>query len=292
MLGPSRHLPTGPLLTNLKVANLSELLVGASTDRADFYHQVLVSNERARSNCVGTTMALRDFAGTKAHARLLDSLRSRSSLSREQRGDLLNVPPPEAVLPSTKVAGCFASLFQGDHGGVEFATAAHEGLLCSWDLLHPSRRLSSAAPAPLKGPWEALVIDDYFALSAEPIGLAEGLSGRGLSDALRSSAAASCVLRAKAAYSAEDLNGSDHKDVLGSLSFRAAGAHVDSSIESVRDGLVLIGAAPEKRLALAWISLKAACLPQISEELASALAGSLHHILHCCPSCNPLSQDA
>ena len=100
------------------------------------------------------------------------------------------------------------------------------------------------------------------------------MSGRELSDALRSSAAASCVLRAKAAYSAEDLKGSDHKDVLGSLSFRAAGAHVDSSIESVRDGLVLIGAPPEKRLALAWISLKAACLPQISEELASALAGS------------------
>ena len=137
VLGPSRHLPSGPLLTNLKVARFSELLVGASTDRADFYHQVLVSDERARSNCVGPTMPSKDFAGTKAHARLLDSLRSRSSLSREQRGDLLNVPPPEAVLPFIEVAGCFASLFQGDHGGVEFAT----------------RRLSSAAPAPLKGPW-------------------------------------------------------------------------------------------------------------------------------------------
>lgn len=34
-------------------------------------------------------------------------------------------------LPPDTVAVAFASVFQGDHGGVEFAMSGHEGLLTS-----------------------------------------------------------------------------------------------------------------------------------------------------------------
>ena len=53
VIGPCSSLPPGCLLTQLSPIRYKKLLVGASTDRSDFYRQVLVSSERARSNCVG-----------------------------------------------------------------------------------------------------------------------------------------------------------------------------------------------------------------------------------------------
>ena len=50
--------------------------------------------------------------------------------------------------------GCFNSLFQGDHAGVEVATG---------------RETFAPQAGPVKGPWQALVIDDFFSVSAEPL---------------------------------------------------------------------------------------------------------------------------
>ena len=122
-------------------------------------------------------MALKDFAGTQAHAKLLSALCDRSGLKREQKGDLLNAPTEVRATLDAPASGCFANRFQGDHGRVEFATAAHEGLLRSWNLLSPKHRLTSAAPVPLASPWQALMIDDFFALSTEPVDGFQGLSG-------------------------------------------------------------------------------------------------------------------
>ena len=60
---------------------------------------------------------------------------------------------------------------------------------------------------------------------------------------------------AKESDAGQQLAGSDHKDIWGSLQFTAAGAFINSSLESVRDGQVLVGSPPEKRLALSYASL-------------------------------------
>ena len=52
VVGPSRNLPPGHTITSIHVTPRS-VLVGASTDRADFYHQIAVSDARASWNAVG-----------------------------------------------------------------------------------------------------------------------------------------------------------------------------------------------------------------------------------------------
>ena len=56
--------------------------------------------------------------------------------------------------------------------------------------------------------------------------------------------------------------------------FKVAGAEVDSSCETVKDGATLVGFPAVKQLALSAASLCAASLPVISEELVSMLCGS------------------
>ena len=62
LLGPSRFLPPGHALTNLTVPQ-GRILVGSSTDRADFYHQSLVTPAKAEGNAVGPRLLLRDLEG-------------------------------------------------------------------------------------------------------------------------------------------------------------------------------------------------------------------------------------
>ena len=71
------------------------------------------------------------------------------------------------MAPSVFVA--FRSLFQGDHLGVEFALRSHEVLLERGGLLIPLTRLQGNKPFPIGSRLEALVIDDYFAVGAEPV---------------------------------------------------------------------------------------------------------------------------
>ena len=49
MIGPSHRLPVGQMLVSLCAKRFFEALVGASTHGSDFYHQVMVSDERALS---------------------------------------------------------------------------------------------------------------------------------------------------------------------------------------------------------------------------------------------------
>jgi hypothetical protein len=64
----------------------------------------------------------------------------------------------------------FGLLFQGDDLGVEFALQAHEGLLVDAGLLNPDCRVLGNAPFPLGKRFRGLIIDDYFAIGAEPVG--------------------------------------------------------------------------------------------------------------------------
>ena len=55
--GPSRFLPTGPMLTQLHVSRFSQKLVASVTDRRDFYDQAAVTPERARTNMLPFSFA-------------------------------------------------------------------------------------------------------------------------------------------------------------------------------------------------------------------------------------------
>ena len=164
---------------------------------------------------------------------------------------------------------------------VEVATQAHIQLLRDHNRLAPSEHLQAKTLLSESGPWEGLIIDDFFSVSREKLP-ADATCWDAL-DSLSTRA----VLCAKGVYKKFGLKGSDHKDVLGSVSFKAAGAFVDSSFPTVADGLCLVSAPAEKRLSLAYISLQAAQLPAITPEFSSALAGCWVTLLYrrCLMSC-------
>ena len=169
-----------------------------------------------------------------------------------------------------------------NHYGVEVATQAHIQLLRDHGLLAPSKHLQAKTPLSESGPWEGLIIDDFFSVSREELP-----ADASCWDPLDSQSTRA-VLSAKGVYKKFELKGSDRKDVLGSVSFKAAGAFVDSSFPTVADSLCLVSAPAEKRLSLAYISLQAAQLPAITPEFSSALAGCWVSILlyrRCLMSC-------
>ena len=276
--GVSHELPQGCLLALYHVKP-GFALCGSSTDRSDYYHQIQVTASRSASNVVGPPFKLSELSHLCAHTQylqrgvdLLGSDRNRvlgrhGSRAFDHKG------------PDPTVCGAFRSLFQGDHGGVEFATQAHEQLLRGRGLLDGAHRLVAGKPPPLGLRAEALVIDDYFCVSQTAAAPLQTLDPKGLSQVLRATQASVCIGRAKAAYASAGLAGSDHKDNWGSLSFTVAGAEVRSDLDFVEKGAVFVGAPAEKRLALGYISLKAAALPAVSEELvSSALGGWVSYI--------------
>ena len=181
----------------------------------------------------------------------------------------LTAPSLALMLPGPRLE-CSTSnlsnaLLQGDAGGVEFATAAHEGLLLRLGCLQPHGRLQGKHHVDREGPWQGLIIDDFFCLATEAATHVPG----------DPSVSSACVDRAKESYQAYQTLGSDDKDILSQRCLRVAG--IDSSPETVREGASLVGlvAYPaDKRLSLAAASVRAATLPALSEELVSILSGS------------------
>ncbi|CAE7419264.1 unnamed protein product [Symbiodinium sp. CCMP2592] len=263
LVGPSRFLPVGPLLCRVHVPSGS-CLVGSVTDRRDFYTQASVSKERALTNAVGPALPLDWFAGTSAFDDLLADP-SRHTVDPDLYAGALRFDRPSLLCDRKPyVHPTFKALFQGDAGGVEFATAGHEGLLHSYGCLRGPGRLQSKHPVAPNGPWQGLIIDDFFALSVEPCDFVEGAPCR----------SSELIAQAKAGYSAEGVIGSDSKDILSSRAFKVAGAEVDSTSATVGAGATLCGYPVHKRLALAAASVRAAQCPCLSEELVSCLSGS------------------
>ena len=162
----------------------------------------------------------------------------------------------------------FASLFQGDRLGVEFALSAHRSLLEDADVLKSASDIRGQFPFPGGPVYESLVIDDYVAISREAIGVEASLSS-----------SAACLKKAKDAYSRSGVLGSPEKDVESSTHFKAIGAEIDCSEKARSRGSSFVSAPVLKRLSLAALSLKAARLPVISRSLASRLSGSWTSVL-------------
>lgn len=167
--GPSRQLPPGHLLCQLTVPRYSHAISGSITDRRDFYHQAEVSAERARSNMLPFSYPRESLVGLAA---LMDFDFTREELrqhrgKRSIAGDHLGGVVDRGYDDQPRLYPAFASLFQGDHLGVEFALASHERLLQDEGLLPADQRILGHSPFPPGPSWQALVIDDFFCLSAE-----------------------------------------------------------------------------------------------------------------------------
>ena len=265
--GPSKHLPQGQQLTMLRVP---------VTDRRDFYHQASVSAERAVSNMLPFSYKSEVFAETVAFQKFLGRQNEGGRLVREKRGDGFrdlhekNDKTTRRASPALpeRLYPCFNSLFQGDHLGVEFALKSHMTLLENVGLLDSSTRIQGHHAFPKGARWDALVIDDYFALGSEPLKCSP--DGTFANEALS---------RARLVYEAEGLLGSPEKDVVAQPVIKAAGAEIRSVESNVRAGVVPVGAPLSRRLALAALTLRAARLPGVTPKLASRLAGNWVAIL-------------
>eukprot|EP00435_Cladocopium_sp_Y103_P057938 s1879_g20.t1 len=261
--GPSRHLPPGHLLCQLQVKRGTERLLGSVTDRRDFYHQALVTPSRARSNLLPFGFPLEDFKGTKAYdAYVSEKANVSRKKNRFDQGDELGGPKAVESRGGVVYPG-FASLFQGDHLGVEFALSSHEHLLKEEGILQDSQRLQGHHRVPIGRQWTGLVIDDFFAIGAEE-------TRKSKTDSF----AYKALVAARLAYEKHELEGSPEKDVQASDHFKAAGAEIDSRPVAVRNGLCLVAAPFAKRFALSALTLRTASLPVVTPLLAARLSGN------------------
>ncbi|CAE7546574.1 unnamed protein product [Symbiodinium sp. CCMP2592] len=271
--GVSHELPQGFLLTRVSVPRFSHQLLGSTTDRKDFYSQCGVSYERACSNAVRPIFRLGDFLGTKAFEKYVACVRASTLPPAAFAHSRCPPDVPRAALLDLDcpVHGCFSALFQGDASGVEFATAAHANFLALEGVLPSAEhgRLLAQHSVSRRGPWTGVVIDDFFFVSCEEIARDRGH----ISDSER------IVRRAKKGYHRLGVKGSDDKDLFSSETFTVAGAECDSSLQSVREGLVSVASPVSKRLALSLVSLRSAAMRWATEELISQLAGGWVSVL-------------
>lgn len=267
--GPSRHLPPGPLLCNLWVPRHTHCLRGTITDRRDFYHQAAVSSSRARSNCLPFAFGRNDLSGLDA-LEVFDAIASKKKKQKDREiiGDELGPPQDDGFSPADSLYIGFSSLFQGDHLGVEFALSSHECLLQEEGLLPASQRILGHHPVPDSGCWQALVIDDFFCISSQPVSWPKA-----------DSFAFKALARAREAYDQHKLEGSVEKDVVAETKFKAAGAEINSDPVCTALGMVLVGAPLGKRIGLSTLSLRACSLPCITSRLASRLSGNWVSVL-------------
>ena len=262
LYGPSSFMPTGPLLCRIHVP-FGCCLCGSVTDRRDFYTQAGVSLERSLTNACGPAVPLALLKDTSAAKALLGRGRHDVVDPGWYAGYVDFRRPPLLVSEKQVVHPTFKALFQGDAGGVEYATSAHEGLLQAWGCLLSPGRLEGRSRIAGVGPWQGLIIDGFFSLSVEGSGFIPGAPS--LSSAL--------IDRAKEGYAAEQVLGSDNKEVRSQRLLSLAGAQIDSTAATVSDGATLCGYPVHKRLALAAASTRAAQCPVLTEELASSLTG-------------------
>ncbi len=268
--GPSRYLPSGPSLAVLEVPPSSTVVICA-TDLKDYYHQLKISDRKARANAMWPPVPLSFLQSTRAYDVLLETYKSRKHWTREQKGDdlaaLVGSGPTKdwrtkKLSPSTLVHACFNTVAQGDHLGVEIATDSHRGLLKSRGLLVEAEELVSSRPFAGHKVLQGLVIDDFFALSIEDEDV--GFGG---------SIAKARFDLATATYRQEGLKGSSHKDIIEAQKAKIAGAELDSTYETRKLGVVTLGCRVVKRLALAMVSQELVRLRATTDALHACLVG-------------------
>ena len=274
LIGPSSSLPAGIDNQDILVDPKKHSVFVSITDRKDYYHQLAITASKSLGNTVGPPVAIKDVEKTMAYALYISS-QQRKRYSREKQGDGLgsggvldrNFLTP-AVLPDDHLWISFNSVFQGDHTGVEVATASHVSLLQSYGLLDEQRRLVANRPLRSTSECQGLVVDDFFALSVEPVGTPPEKSRARLAYDL-----------AQKAYGDASLLGSPSKDVAAETSGKLIGAFVNGKPETLARGLCTLGAPPEKRYALSHLTFEVCKLSHTTDCLHLCLLGAWVSIL-------------
>lgn len=266
LFGPSKLLPAGPDVFEFFLGDGEEVHVSIS-DRRDFYHQFRTTYTRAVSNTLSPGLPVDLVEDTKAFSALM-LRKANASASRHAVGDGLfsshRFPKPARGKPKV-VFGAFASILQGDHGGVEYACQADEGLLQSVGLLPEESRIVANRPFQGDSTMQGLVIDDFFVVSKVP---------RGFRDVTPDVAA---VRKAISIYDREKIVGSPSKDLFGERTAKVIGAHINGSDRALDK--VCMGSPSSKRFALAWITLQVSALPYTTDVLHVCLLGGWVSVL-------------
>eukprot|EP00435_Cladocopium_sp_Y103_P051633 s1074_g16.t1 len=283
--GVSRALPTAAQLAVIEICPQVERLSICISDRRDFYHQFKVSSSRASSNGLWPLITPEeDLASTTAYAEFLQRRSQKESYVRERHGDGFAEEPRNHHRHSEENPGgclqaCFASLPQGDHLGVEFATDSHRNLLKQYGLLTETEELRSDRVFRGFKRLQGLVIDDFYAVSVttDPLQFSQHQS----EDLKKTGATASvrCFEQAQVAYEQQGLLGSSDKDVVDSCFAKVTGGELDSRQSTRKLGLTLLSSPATKRLALAFISLELSSLTCSTDALHSCLLGGWTHAL-------------
>ena len=268
--GPSSDLPSGGDIMDLQVDVKRQKVTVIISDRKDYYHQIYVTPSRASTNAVGPALPLDLLQDTKGYMQFCLQAASEKRKCRVDAGDQLHDfglwHPGECRqyedLPAGYAYACFRAILQGDHCGVEIATDAHQQWLQKFGLLDASSRLTASRCLRSDSLLQGLVIDDYFAASIEDQGVAS-----------EETAAAECYRTCSRAYDEAKLLGSPQKDVTGMNSGKLVGAFVNSEPATLARGLCTVGASPEKRIALSFISLLLCQLRATTDALHLCLVG-------------------
>eukprot|EP00438_Fugacium_kawagutii_P012773 Skav217633 [mRNA] locus=scaffold1334:5610:19402:- [translate_table: standard] len=274
--GASRCLPTAIQLASLEIDPQSQSARVCISDRKDFYHQIGVSRERASSNCLAPLIHRDDLVGSSALADWCRRNLKKSKYDRFAQGDFLGrAPSKKSFAPSglpEYFQGCFASVCQGDHLGVEFAVDAHRSLLKTYGLLDETQELRNDRAFRGGAVASGLVIDDFFVVSVEDQ-VPPHAPGEKMSEAFAQ------LKTATKAYKDYDIWGSPEKDVIDADKAKVVGAELDSSPSTRALGLVTLASPANKRLALAHVSLELAKMRCTSDSLHLCLLGGWIHSL-------------
>ena len=269
--GPSCNLPTGFDLLDIAVSLPHQRVSISVTDRRDFYHQFKCSMTRAISNTLGPGIPAKLLEDTTAFSQFLfrDAMKKHDRLaSGDDLGGISGRFPRRRWDKESNLHMSFASILQGDHGGVEYACDAHVAYLQSVGLLAPSSRVVADRPFLGDELMEGLVIDDYFAIAVTD-----------RPSVNQPSRDVACFNAAREAYESQGILGSPAKDVIGSSNAKVVGAQVNSSPTAVDRGIVTIGSPPEKRFGLSWITLMLCQLPFTTDVLHVCVLGAWVSVL-------------
>ena len=260
--GPSRLLPAGTDLSDLYCPQGFRFHIFCS-DRKDFYHQLWASPSRMMSNTVGPSVDLSRLAHLNAYGVFLQHS-SQKRYRRAHHGDLLAGELWKQETVSSRASIAFKSVLQGDHGGVEYATAAHESLLMRFGCLGSGSRLVANRPLYTSDFCDGLVTDDFFAVSVCPCFSSD-----------KHSRAAIHHRHALEAYASESLIGSPLKDVLGADYAKIIGGVLNSSPHARSQGVATLSSPFEKRLSLSWMLLQVCQLSHTTDSLRLCLLGGV-----------------
>ena len=123
--GPSRHLPTGEVMTSLSIAPSREGFALCVTDRTDFYRQLQATRQKASTNRLRPLIPAHEVSDLPAWWALLEEMGCKDQtdhpVAKGEAGDHpQGLEPPERESPvqaPTFVQACFSSILQGDHLG-------------------------------------------------------------------------------------------------------------------------------------------------------------------------------